>query len=353
MMPFYFGKHIESAHVGRRIASVTCDKCGCQYFYELARIGSGSGTAPYGIGAAAVTRSAEEQSQRDLQERLAAEAELVPCPKCHWISEDLVRGYRLGRYRRLGMFALGVGFFGTIASLICAWFISIGPAADRGSVPHFLFGGPAFFVMLAVGMILFRSWMRSRIRPNRDFPLAPTVPVGSPPALLFDESCGELRAAKPNPPEVGFTVEWVDFQVGRSQLPPLCCHCLQPASPESAYKLPIQGAINIDVPRCTACARRSKRAFWRIWFLVVAVGLLLGTPSVALLGLDSAEFWITLGGSLPILCALAAFTASTMTSPFRLMVADGSRGIVRLRFRNANYARMVAKHLSDSSPDAG
>lgn len=352
-MPFYFGKHIESAHVGRRVASVTCDKCGCRYFYELTRIGSGSGTAPYGIGAAAVSRSAEEQSRRDLRERLAAEAELVPCPKCNWINEELVRGYRLGRYRRLGMFALGVGFFGTMASLICVWPISIGPPADRGVLPYFLFGGPGFFLSLAVGMILFRNWMRNRIRPNRDFPLAPNVPVGSPPALLVDASSGELRVAKPNQSEVGFTADWIDFQIGRNQLPVLCCHCLQPASAESAYKLPIQGSINIEVPRCAACARRSRRAFWRIWLFVVAFGLLIGAASVALSGLDSVEFRIVLAGSLPMLCALAAFTASAITSPVRLVVADRSRGIMRLRFRTANYARIVVKHLSDSGNSAG
>jgi hypothetical protein len=119
-MLFYFNKQIHSEHVGQRVVGVVCTNCGCEYYYELARLGLGSGTAHYGIGVGAATRSAQENSRRDLAQRLVGEAELVPCPKCYWINDDLIQGYRRARYRRLGTFALGVGFFGTVISLICA-----------------------------------------------------------------------------------------------------------------------------------------------------------------------------------------------------------------------------------------
>jgi hypothetical protein len=44
------------------------------------------------------------------------------------------------------------------------------PGADRAAVPYCLFGGPILFTSLAIAMFLFRSVMRSRIQPNRDFP---------------------------------------------------------------------------------------------------------------------------------------------------------------------------------------
>lgn len=113
-MVLYYGKHIEAAQVGGRVARVVCDRCGCEYFYELTRIGTGSETAPYGIGTAGATRRAKKQSRRDLQRRLAREAELVPCPKCHWINEHLVWGYRLGRYRHMAVVACAVGVCGTV-----------------------------------------------------------------------------------------------------------------------------------------------------------------------------------------------------------------------------------------------
>ena len=70
-MVLYHGKRIESALVGGRIVAVRCDKCACEYFYELARIGTGASTAHYGIGQAAAAQSSQQKSQRDLNERLA------------------------------------------------------------------------------------------------------------------------------------------------------------------------------------------------------------------------------------------------------------------------------------------
>jgi hypothetical protein len=135
-MVAYFQKRVEAALVGQRVVSVECDKCDCRYFYELSRIGTGSGIAPYGVGTASATHSAQEQSQRELSGRLELEAELVPCPRCNWINDELVLGYRRGQYRRVGMFALGVASLGTIGSLICAWFVFSGPPADQGALPY-------------------------------------------------------------------------------------------------------------------------------------------------------------------------------------------------------------------------
>lgn len=344
-MVFYFQRRVESARAGGHIAGVKCDKCGCEYFYELTRIGSGSGTAPFGIGNA--TRSAKEQSQEDLSKRLAVEAELVPCPECHWINDDLVEGYRLGRYRRVGMLALGVAFFGTFGSLLCAWFISTGPPADHDLLPYFLFGGPILSVSIATFMVLFRNWRRSRIQPNRDFPLSPALPAGSPPALIKDAYSGELRPAAPDQPGPGTTNGWVDFQVGRHSLPSSCCRCLQDADAEHALTLPGVGPINLEVPRCANCDRTTRRTYRRIWLITAVLGLLAGAAVIALLKLESAEFWILAGVSLLLSCTLASFVASTMTAPVKVASGDESRGVVRLQFRNADYARLVAAHIDD------
>ena len=182
----YFGKRLESARAGLCLVGVECDECGCEYSYELARIGSGGATAPYGIGKAAAARSSQQQSQRDLRKRLAYEAELVPCPKCNWINEELVHGYRLGRFRWVGILALGVGMIGTVSSLMGAWFMSIGPAADRAAVPYLLFGGPLVFVSLGVAMILLRvaTWSN---------PTEPGFPPGTAIAARFATSLGHGR----------------------------------------------------------------------------------------------------------------------------------------------------------------
>src|SRR5687768_10630050 len=160
-MLFYFDKKFDAERVGARLERVECSKCGCEYFYELRRVGKGRGFAPYRLGQASAARLAHEKSAHDLAERLTFEADLVPCPRCNWINDELVEGYRRGRYRRLGAVAVGVGVIGTAASLIAAWFISIGPAADRAALPYCLFGGPMVFISSAAAMISLRRWLRS------------------------------------------------------------------------------------------------------------------------------------------------------------------------------------------------
>src|SRR4051794_16708489 len=126
-MVFYFSKRFDATQVGGVVVSVTCDRCGCEYFYELTRTAEGTGTAPYGLGAAAAARTAQENAESAMLQRLTTEADLVPCPQCHWINEELVLGYRQGQYRGFRLAAIVIGAVGTVGSLVGAWFISIGP----------------------------------------------------------------------------------------------------------------------------------------------------------------------------------------------------------------------------------
>ena len=145
-MVHYHGKRYNAAAIAARIVDVQCEKCGCKYFYEFARIGTGSAVAPYGIGKSSARASADEQSRRDLANRLAHEAELVPCPNCHWINEALVAGYRLGQFRQMGTRALYIGIVGTCTSLIGAWYVSRGMPVDQAAAPLSLrWSGPLCF----------------------------------------------------------------------------------------------------------------------------------------------------------------------------------------------------------------
>ena len=290
---FYVEKRIDAARFGTRINGVKCDQCGCEYYYQLARVGTGSAIAPYYVGQSAALRSADDQSERDLAVRLTSEAELVPCPKCNWINEELVQGYRQGRYRSVRAWAIGVAAFGTFGSLIAAWFLAIGPAADRPAIPYVLIGGPAIFVLFAAAMILLRICLRSRIRPNRDFPREPQLPLGSPAALVMNANTGELEPARPNRERVDGRRDLHDFQFGRHRLPLICCECLQSVtSTEHAYKLFSGTTVELPVPRCADCARRSKHdAFW-IWSIILALAALGDWGLLFLLNIDDVEFWI-------------------------------------------------------------
>ncbi len=69
---------------------VTCECCGHQYDYEMTRSGSGS------YRGFAWTRSegqekAAPQAVEDLQEKLATECDVVPCPRCGAITREMDR----------------------------------------------------------------------------------------------------------------------------------------------------------------------------------------------------------------------------------------------------------------------
>src|SRR5262249_46676161 len=108
----YHAKTMNAEKVGARLVRVLCTRCGCEDFYKFTRTGSGSAQAPYGLGVGRATAKANAKAQKDLQRRMASEAELVPCPQCNWINEDLVAGFRRGSYRKLGESAAALGAVG-------------------------------------------------------------------------------------------------------------------------------------------------------------------------------------------------------------------------------------------------
>ena len=339
---FYHSRRHESSSVGLRMIEVACERCGHGYYYELARVGSGSASAPYGVGNRRAARIAEEDARKDLGRRLDREAELEPCPRCHWINAELVAGYRAGRFRRWGKFAAGLAGFGTVASLIAAWFLSRGPAADRGAVPYVLWGGPAVFGGAALLLLGLRAWLRGRIRPNRDHPLPPALPAGCPPALIWDEAIGDFRAAAPRHPEDDEEFGgWADFQVGRDAMPALCCACLLPAGPKSSAVHPVAPALAISIPLCTACTRRWRRRSWAGGLAAFVAMAGAGIGGLAAMGLDEVVFWMLAGGLGLVTLYVAAAGARHLAAPFRVKVADAPRGIVRLRFRNEKFRRCL------------
>src|SRR5687767_9480977 len=96
----YASKTFTAAQVGQKLQKVVCDKCKQIYFYELVRIGAGSATAPYLIGMNKARQRAEDRAGADLGDRLYGDAELVPCPKCNWVNQQLVDRYRQRMYSR-------------------------------------------------------------------------------------------------------------------------------------------------------------------------------------------------------------------------------------------------------------
>jgi hypothetical protein len=341
-MIFYFGRHYASTSIGGRIREVICDKCKCQYFYELTLMGAGSADAPYAIGSDAADKRATEQAERDLEKRLADEAELVPCPKCHWINDNLIQGYRRGRYRGWTRFVLGLLLVGICITLIGAWFLSIGPQADRSGVPSLLIGGPVISITLAGSIVLLRNFHRNRIQPNRDYPLAPKVPRGSPVPLILNPSTGELELALATVEPDGGDGVWMDFQIGRSVFPSVCCGCLADVAPGSGHSRPVYPGVALMIPLCKTCASRWKRRGWLGALLALLLVLAVVLPVLYILKLDEIIFWLAVGCVVLIIPMIGATIAGNLDAPFRVKSIDSSRGVVKLWFRNASFPKPTA-----------
>lgn len=338
---FYFSIKYETAEFGKRFVGVQCDHCGCEYYYELARSGTGTATAHYGTFTDAAKKAAEERSKTDLGKRLSDEAELVPCPECNWINHELVRGYRRGRHLWLEGMAYIVAGIGIVASLVGSWFIHIGPERDRHLFPYFLYVYPLTLVAFAIATHFFCEWLRGLIRPNHNFPLLPQLPAGTPAALIRNPDTGELRPAKPPEEQVSGNREWQIFQLGRNAFAPVCCECLQSAEDQDTYvRHEVAPSIMVEIPRCADCAARAKQSERRIWWLTAVNSWLVG-GALLYAFVDPDFFWFLFVAYFVIVWMTTGYLAIAMTLPARIRLADRSRGIIKLRFHNVDYRPFI------------
>jgi hypothetical protein len=344
-MFFYYGRTAKATRLGSRVVPVVCEHCGCEYYYELVRVGSGEADAPYGLGRARAERRAAEKAEKDLKARLAGESEMVPCPTCLWINEELVAGHRRGLGRGWGGTAVAIALTGGLLTPVVAGFTRVGPqpgpgAGETAGTLAIGLGGTAALVLAILGL---RAWLRARVQPNRDHPLAPQVLPGTPSPLVADPATGQLVPVKLPPEATGDRAGWVHVQVGRSTFPGVCCDCLNVAEPDCFYQHYIFTSLYLRIPLCRACIRRWERRYRRLGLQIFAV--LGGLAYVALLPwkLEELTFWLLFGTTCGVAPLVAYVVAKIRTTPVSAKVVDESRAIVRLRFRNPDYLECLGE----------
>jgi hypothetical protein len=343
-MLFYYAKSFKASIMGSRLKEATCELCSFVYYYNLTRYGFGTATAHYGIGEEKAPQKAEEAARRDLQKRLEIEAELVPCPKCRWVGESLIVGYRRGRYRKWGRAAFFLGSLGIILSLLAAWIVPFCFPVDQTTILLILILGSVSSITLAMMVLALRGLLRRLIQPNRNYPDVTKLPRGVPDALLIDPTTGELEVARREKAfheEDDPIVKWYDFQLGRNVMPDTCCVCLNPSDQDSSYRHSVLPAIKTAIPFCHKCAGSWKKRRFRLLFAVIATSTML---------------WFSFGGYFKqdnvISCCemIILFVASPaafavvmlkFSAPYRIKLIDSPRAIIRLRFSNAEFVNVI------------
>ncbi len=173
-MPVYIWTKHTASETGTRLVEVRCEKCDCTYFYELTRVGTGTESSPYFLLEDWARDTAVAKAKADVERRLASEAELIPCPRCNWINEELIEGYRRSCY--LGWIEQSI-WAAVIGAGFCAIPLSIttGIPGHSGDLIFFGVVVPLILILAVTGVVLFVQTMRKNINPNARYPEPPRL----------------------------------------------------------------------------------------------------------------------------------------------------------------------------------
>ncbi len=343
-MFFYFGVTKTVTATRSKFVSVCCEKCACSYFYELTRNGVGSTVAHYGVDLSSLGSTAEQKAELNVKHQLAIDADLVPCPKCHWINDELIERYRNGRFEHWTIFARNLAVACIAGTLIWGLLVYMAQQGFRDWFPYVV--SPAILgVFIAATIFAVRRWREYSIQPNRNYPEEPTLPMGTPPALVLNDA-QELVTARPDSSYRYISIDQhsMAFQIGRHAIDSsVCCVCLGNAAPAASLKVNPILDVSCPIPLCTACSRK----LWlKRWGQIIGVSLLVSvvTSLLAFLAGVNEEGIVVV---ILILSAISGVLANLFFKfPIRATVADSSRGMLRLSFTNPNYR----SHIYETVP---
>jgi len=348
MLP-YFAKTFNSTAIARRIVDVKCEKCRTEFCYQLVRMGVGTGTAPYMLGQKSAAQRSEAEAADIAARRVAAETELVPCPKCKWVNQELVDHYRNSRFP-LGIPAIiGVTLSLAMVSGVTTAAFTLGRNGQFSDAAWIV---PAIMLFIVpAACVFFQRHRRASIDPNLLHPMASALLPGTPPALLAtrDFKTGETRLdpvpREPDPHDP--LASWVIVRPGQLVFPPLCARCL--GSNQTHYSHVFQLSKTDDglrVPLCFACKTKLRALWWLLavatFFGAIVLGFLVAAPfpsnsaAGVILGCILAVTGIVIG---------PAVLPNLIVCPYRVGVVDAYRGIFKFKADNPDFHAMIADEI--------
>jgi len=349
---YYHQKTFSSRVSGSRIVSVNCGQCGTDYHYELVRTGVGTGSAPYGLGARSAQERADKAAAAALEKALAMDAEMVPCPGCGWVNDDLIRRHRRHHHR----WTAGAIIVSLVLCLI-GW-IAVGVLHSSSRSTPGLTTLVAALAVITVGVpvtifIVGRA-LRGRIDPNRrSMPLPP----GTPPALVArqDDHTGhiELVVAPVRPEHDRRMVDGgavrdtagdrgrLVIPEGKLVIPPYCCYCLEPASSLASGPAFLTFSKDLVLPACDACARIHRAQWWVSFGRAALVGATGGLFVFFIPGLDPPVQIGLYSFALLASVFIATFVAHAMRRPYRIGFACRSRNILWFEAKEPRFHELV------------
>jgi len=345
-------KKTAASATGSRLKAVVCEKCQTQYWYLLSRLGTGQTSSFLFVGNGAFLR-AQKAAERDVAKRLDREVELVPCPRCHWVNQKLVSLAGRRKYRGAVVLAIVLLALGGIAYPLVAN-VAEGNSRTRSNEPTILAGKvSAGFVVAAVAVLLIRSLLRRRMNPNRHFPQPPTIPPGTPSAMVpANDSGTPSHLALVNVHyDCGIDENrWAILRSGQFVFPNVCCLCMNETTSVYSARLRMNEQRELPVPFCKQC-KRTFRPIWWFAALLIVVGsaALGGAAAIAIPGIDETGRWIVAAIVMFFGSIIGLYTIpNRVCRPYRFSTIDQDRGVIRFAFKNEEFTRLLNDQARES-----
>jgi hypothetical protein len=170
---FYFGTSITVTSTGNETKLANCDHCGEQYGYVVERTAKGNGHAPFMLFKGSVTRGAEKQAAKKLEQALKKAYDPVPCPNCARYPTSMAKRMKKDRFSQLWNFAIGLLFVGPVFPGILYYFLferlaagQLGGMTRDARESALTIAAAAAGVMTPIGLLVFRRLLIGRYDPN-------------------------------------------------------------------------------------------------------------------------------------------------------------------------------------------
>jgi hypothetical protein len=218
----YFGRRYSVTLRQTIVRQVRCEKCNASYNYPVVRTAVGTGRSAYMLDNAGAQSRAKASAQSKLQAAISNGVEVVPCPSCGWLQQNMVRLLRDRQY--VWTFPAG------LATAIVAGFVALVVALLAWNGSALLFIPSAVLLLIATGgvglIFLGRAW-REKFDPNagngagaRPVPARPVAsgPSIAAPAMAAGPPVNRAPQMPPIPLGNSFPIQGVGRRFGPAEI---------------------------------------------------------------------------------------------------------------------------------------
>lgn len=146
---------------------VTCERCGTQFVYKAERTVERFTPVPALMDEGEIRRKGEQLAKKQLEQELANASDVIPCPSCGWVQQEMIDAARRDRFRLMREFGWPLVAAAVILALLALgltyWNQPV--MVNNALLVWCLVAGVG---LAGVGLLLGRRLLSSGFDPNRE-----------------------------------------------------------------------------------------------------------------------------------------------------------------------------------------